>query len=329
MALSDSSFSVFSDEVVGAIQRVVPYFVPMRYFADVLMGQRLHVAYPILILITAVLLCATIAVIVLLYQRTLLKNVEIEGSAFRHVTKNRARGIFATLLKKEFIQVFRSVNYSFQYFVLACSMPLMVYFCNDIAMQIGRNDIGEQIAVGMTILVMMIFATVITSFSATSVTREGENFYHTKVMPVSFHLQLFVKFFMYLIVSVAANAVCTVILIGTKQMEWQIALWVFGVVQMLSVGLTLVSMRLDIRKPRFNLVGEGEMVNNNANTTMSVVIGFAIAVLVGIIGMLTGYILTDRMMIIIVSVISVAIFAVCVFSYFFHLKRAYSKIVKG
>ena len=99
-----------------------------------------------------------------LYRKTLLSNIEAEGSAFKKHTKIKRRSEFSTLIYKEFIQVFRSINYSFQYFVLACSMPIMAYFCNRIALSIGMDNIGNKIIPGLTLMVMLIFNTIIVSF---------------------------------------------------------------------------------------------------------------------------------------------------------------------
>lgn len=325
--LQDSSYSVFSDEVVVIIKGAVVYFYPTKFFADILTAHEQYYAYPVLIMLTAICLCGTILVIAKLYQRTLLSNVELEGSAFKHKTRNHKRTVFGTLLKKEFIQVFRSVNYSFQYFALACSMPVMVYFCNEIASQIGKNNIGDQINTGLTILVMMIFATVTASFSATSVTREGRNFYQTKTMPVSIHTQLFAKFIMYMVVSVGSNVICIVVLIATKMMDYQTALWVFGIVQCFSVALTLRSMKFDIKKPCFSLVGEGEVVNNNVNTTRSIGFGFVVAIVNGVVAMLIPYLFVAGVELIVCSVITGLITVYCVTVYFFKLKKSYGAIV--
>jgi ABC-type nitrate/sulfonate/bicarbonate transport system permease component len=48
-------------------------------------------------------------------------------------------------------------------------------------------------------------------------------------------------------------------------------------------------MRRDIVKPYFNLSGEGELVANNVNTTMSVGIGLLIALVIGVGAMFIGY----------------------------------------
>lgn len=348
--MNDTAFSVFSDDMVAVIETVAKWLIPAKYFADVMVGKELYIAYPALIGMLGLSLIGMIFIIYFLYAKTLLNNVEVEGSAFKHVTKNRRRPIFVTLLRKEFLQVFRSVNYSFQYFVLACAMPVMIYFCNEITGRLGENQIGEQIALGMTMLVMLIFATVITSFAATSTSREGDNFYHTKVAPVSIQKQLFAKFTMFFLVSVAANAVCAVVLYFTKQVNLTDAIWLFVMVELAAIAETLIAMRMDIAHPYFNLSGEGEVVNNNASTTLAVAMGFAVAVVIGIICMFLGYLgntgfsieipyaimnqpigkieFTTAYMYYAVTALVCVFFVAAVLRYSIGLKKAYNKIAK-
>ena len=222
-------------------------------------------------------------------------------------------------------------------------MPVMVYFCNNITIQLGQNQIGEQIALGMSLLVMLIFATVITSFAATSTSREGDNFYHTKVAPVSVHTQLAAKFVMYVIVSALANGVCALVLYLTKQFDLTTSAWLFAVSESCSIALTLISMRMDINRPYFNLSGEGEVVNNNASTTLSVAAGFAVALTEGILCMLLSYLadiklaftvqeyiieFTGELMFYVCSGIAAALLLLSIFGYLFRLKHAYNKIAK-
>lgn len=326
--LKDSSFSVFSDEVVVMIKDVVGNFIPTKFFADILVGQNLALSHGILGGMLVLFAGGMTLVIAKLYQKTLLKNIEVEGSAFRRKTKIKERSLNGALLRKEFVQVFRSINYGFQYFVMACSMPVMVYFCNKIATNIGRNDMGEQISLGLTLLVMLIFMTIITSFAATSVSREGRNFYQTKVLPVSINRQMGIKFFMYMIVAFVANLICVGMLVLLKQMDYLTGLWVFGIVQSCAAALTLYGMRMDIKKPQFNLSGEGEVVSNSANTTVSVGLGFFISLLEGMTAMVLAYISTPSFLIIVCSVIAAMFLLVSLLTYFIRLEKTYNRIAK-
>lgn len=325
--LRDSNFSVFSDEIVVIIQNIAGNMIPTRYFADIMVGYKLYIAFPMLVLITGFSLIGTIIVIAKLYQKTLLNNVEVEGSAFKKKTSNRVKSVFMTSLKKEFVNVFRSVNYSFQYFVLAFSMPVMVYFCNDLALTLGKNDIGEEITIGMTILVMLIFSTIIVSFAATSISREGKCFYLTKVIPVSIHKQMFVKFVLYMIVSVLSNLACLIILVYAELMDISTCLFVFGIVQSVSIGLTLIAMKKDVKKPTFNMTGEGEVVSNNTNTTTVVLLGFIMAILLGTVAMITAFLFTATSIMVIACAVIAGLFTVIsIICYFFRLNKTYNKI---
>lgn len=352
---NDKVFSVFDSDTVLVIRDLIKYFIPTKYFAGMMLGQfevnmvinrepvtvlsgeSRVLSFSVFTVILELAMIGTYFVIKKLYQKTLLANVEIEGSAFTRKTKNKRRRVFSALLYKEFIQVFRSVNYSFQYFVLACAMPVMVFFCNRIAFAIGKDDIGNRIIPGLTLLVMLIFNTVIISFSATSVTREGNNFYHTKVMPVSVRMQLLVKFTMYIIVSFAANTITILIIIFSKQMvetgegyEFTKPLLIYAVVTMLSIGLTLLSMRYDVKKPRFNLNGEGELVSNNANTTKSVTVGLLIAMVFGILGMIIPYFIAGigtTIMFILLLALSGLFFIYAFLRYCVRLTKTYNGIV--
>lgn len=216
-------------------------------------------------------------------------------------------------------------------------MPVMVFFCNRIAISIGLNDIGNKIVPGLTLLIMLIFNTVIISFSASSITREGANFYHTKVMPVSIKTQLAVKFVMYFLVSFIANTVTIAIIIFSKQMvvdgsgmDYIKPLAIYAVSLLLSVGLTLYSMKIDIIRPRFNLGGDGELVSNNINTTHSVIVGLIIALVFGVTGMLMPYVFGDlglRIMFYVLLCGAALFFVFSLLFYFIKLKAAYNKIV--
>lgn len=324
--LKNTEFSVFSPEVVDILKDVCLYLIPTKYFADILVMNNIYLAYPALIGLFGFSLIGTILVIVKLYQKTLLGNIEVEGSAFKKVTKNRERPIYISLIHKEFLEIFRSVNYSFQYFVLASAMPLMVYFCNSITLQLGKNEIGEQITLGITLLVMLIFSTIITSFSATSVSREGNNFYHTKIIPVPVEKQLFVKFSMYFLVSFIANLLCVAVILLTKQMSVSMAFSIFGMVQAIAVAMTLFSMKTDIKRPYFNLSGEGEIVNNNINTSSSIGFGLAVALVEGITGMILGYMVGADLALYVCAGIAAFLFIVAILTYTHKLKKQYNNI---
>ena len=97
---------------------------------------------------------------------------------------------------------------------------------------------------------------------------------------------------------------------------------------MISSGLTLIAMKMDIIKPKIALSGDGELTDSNSNTTTIVLIGFILSLLFGVAGMLIPYLLGVEFEIMFYAL---ALFALTflVFSllfYFIRLKAAYNKI---
>ena len=131
-----------------------------------------------------------------------------------------------------------------------------------------------------------------------------------------------------------ANTITIAIIILTKQMSTDdsfvfmkpLAIYLISI--MISSGLTLIAMKMDIIKPKIALSGDGELTDSNSNTTTIVLIGFILSLLFGVAGMLIPYLLGVEFEIMFYAL---ALFALTflVFSllfYFIRLKAAYNKI---
>ncbi|NCA67049.1 MAG: hypothetical protein EOM87_03180 [Clostridia bacterium] len=137
----------------------------------------------------------------------------------------------------------------------------------------------------LTLLIILIFVAIILSFAGSCVSREGENFYLTKISPVSVKLQVLVKLALYLVVAFASILVTTAVVILTKQVTVGMGFAIMGIAMMIAIAITCMAVKLDINKPQFAVGGDGELINGNASIFIALVVGFAIAVGFGIFGM--------------------------------------------
>lgn len=260
------------------------------------------------------------------YYKILISNLENPTGMFKKSTKVVAMSQTRSLFKREFLNIFRSVNYSFQYLTIAITTPLMVYFSTSIASNIGVDKLGSGVFPGIAVLILIMFLSVGSSFAASSVTREGENFFHSKIIPVSFTKQITVKFFMYCIVIIPSTLVSCLVLWLAKFLSITEALTVFGGVGLVMIGNIAKSIDIDIKKPKFVYVGSKEMVGTNANISFSLGIGFIIATVLGIAAIVLSIFVSVPASTLTLFGFAVPFCAIEVFRLFFKLEKKYQRI---
>ncbi len=301
--IENNNINLFSPEVTQNIKAFANGCYPFRFYADVLAYSQveggagqvfLNLLYIVLIE-AAIAVCAYFTTIKC-YYKTILYSIETGKTALTTKSKIVLRSQFSALFRREFFLIFRSFNYSFQYLAMAVAAPVMVYYCNDLAVSYGQSTVGSAIVPGLTLMVITLFTTVIVSFASTTVSREGMCFYHTKIIPVSYKNQVLVKLFLYGIVALISTAVsCLVVGLvfgpaGKGIMTSLEAFLIFLISAILVVSLTCMSIRVDIKHPTFNVSGDGDLVSANKNVALTIAIGVIVAVLFGLFTMLLSII---------------------------------------
>lgn len=301
--IENNNINLFSPEVTQNIKAFANGCYPFRFYADVLAYSQveggagqvfLNLLY--IVLIEAALAVCAYFTTIKCYYKTILYSIETGKTALTTKSKIVLRSQFSALFRREFFLIFRSFNYSFQYLAMAVAAPVMVYYCNDLAVSYGQSTVGSAIVPGLTLMVITLFTTIIVSFASTTVSREGMCFYHTKIIPVSYKNQVLVKLFLYGIVALISTAVsCLVVGLvfgpaGKGIMTSLEAFLIFLISAILVVSLTCMSIRVDIKHPTFNVSGDGDLVSANKNVALTIAIGVIVAVLFGLFTMLLSII---------------------------------------
>ncbi|MBR4800877.1 MAG: hypothetical protein IK048_04345 [Clostridia bacterium] len=300
--LTEANKNIFSAEVIEVYQHFADNAYPFNFYAYLINGKRyadmssgqMALNFLYLLLINGGLGALAFFITTKAYYRTILYGIETEKTSFKKKVRNRKRNVFHAILHKEFFLILRSFNYSFQYLAMACAAPFMVFFCSRLAVSMGTKSIGATIMPGLMLMIIIIFVTIIVSFASTSISREGNCFYLTKVIPVSYTKQVLTKFFLYSIVAIVSVAVCCAVTGGyyTQPDEEGISvlsktdvLSIFGISEMVVMALTCLSMWADIKMPTFNVAGDGELVKANKNVALSMIVGMVVAVAYGVFAM--------------------------------------------
>ncbi len=331
---------LFSEKTLMMLKTVAKGLVPASLFANVLYGEMIWQSILMIALLIAVLGLASMYLGARSYYPVLLKSIEKGREAFHKKTKNKPKSIFGTILYTELIAIFRSFNYSFQYLAMAIAAPVMVFFCNNLAVAVGDSSVGGAIIPGLTILVILIFDTIIVSFASTTISRTGENFYFTKIIPVSYRMQLLIKMVLYMIVAGGSNLISclsTWIIFGGEKYGNYIGiidvLGIFGISFFVIISLTAIAILSDMKSPTFETNSDGDLVQANKNVTGTMVLGIILSVLFGIFAMLFTYIPMGAWkagingVYIVLNTLSFVMAVVMVLVLFLNAEKRYEKIV--
>ncbi len=279
---SESIKDVFSDSTIFNIKQFSNYFFLSVLFKNCLLmykfWQSLLINLAIILILGSLILVFADKV----YLKRILVNNEGGDKAYSNSCKIKDRSIAGALFFREFTTIFRSTNYAFQYLTVVITTPLMVYFSSEIALNIGVSLIGEGILPGIIVLVLIMFLSMGTSFAATSITREGQNFFHTKIIPITYRKQVFMKFLTYIFVSIPSIFVSCFVLFFAGFISIVPCLLIGLSVSLIVVGNICKSILMDIKKPQFQYLDGAEITTNTKNVNSSISIGFLIATVMGV-----------------------------------------------
>lgn len=348
--LGEEQVNLFSGAMILQYRSVAAKCYPFKWYATLLSGTpygfsgaEVGLSFLYIFLMTAAVGVAAYFVTAKFYYKTILNGIETEKVSFHRRTPNTCRTIFGTLLHREFYLILRSFNYSFQYLAMAVAAPVMVYYCNDLAATMGKDSVGAAIVPGLTLMVIIIFVAIIVSFASTSISREGNAFYHTKIIPVSYTVQVSVKLFLYAIVATASVVLSCIVVaaaFGTEQAGNLLSPLdigcIFAISEMTVLSLTCLAIWADVRSPIFNVVGDGELVSANKNLALSLLVGILVAVVYGAVAMILGFLpieiggfsVVDGLgdVYLILSMVSLVILGISLTMLYVNLDKRYQKI---
>ncbi len=317
---------VFTDGTIYNIKQFANYMILPLLFKNSLLIYRFWPSFAINLSIVILLGGLILLFADKIYLKIILSNSEKDIKAYKNSSPIRERSVSRALFFREFTTIFRSTNYAFQYLTVVITTPLMVYFSSEIASSIGVSLIGEGILPGIVVLVLIMFLSMGTSFAATSITREGDNFFHTKIIPVTYTKQVTIKFLIYLLVSIPSIIVSCSILAIAGFLSFASAMLIALAVSLIVIGNVANSIFIDIKKPQFQYLEGNEVTTNTKNINASISLGFIIAIFMGILSIALSYLVSIPSMYLVLFGfgITFAIFEVC--RLFIKLETRYKRI---
>lgn len=306
---------------IGALNikwNIFTYLNSLLYFDNILASLGLILGA------FAVIMAIGILVAVPAYSRVRKNILEGNKSIFEKMTKIADDKPFVAILKKEAKTVVRTSTYAYFYLGICIVTPVMVFLTNSLVQKVGSAQMGGNIAFGISLIVVLAFMCMINSFSASAISREGKEFYITKIIPVDFRLQLIAKGALNFILSFLALVSSVVILLSMEFISIVQGLIVFLVAIFLAVGIILNGFNINVSHPHIKANSLGE--ESQTNTTLILVISFVLSAILGLIAIIFSFLINFVTIYLILLSISIIYFAINILIFIFTTNKKYNKI---
>jgi len=295
-------------------------YFPSTWFANVLLIKNILFSLLAILLFSILTFVGGYALGSLSYNK-IFNDYMVQKTYARHIkTTNKVKKPFLAFFLMEFKELFRSSAYSYTYFGMAVAMPIMVWICNKFMLSFAVERIGENMVFGTTLLVVLVFISMICSPTASFISKEGESFWIIKTNPKGITTPLFAKSLVGVLASTFALISTFIILIAFRFITVVYGVVILAIAILYMIGLIALGLFINLLKPNL-FKGNQE---NNFNMVILLLISFVISIALGVVAIILtfGYSIT---LAITTCMLSVVVFAIAMLIL---LLTTYSKLYR-
>ena len=334
---------LFTSDFVDILMGAKAYTYPANALASLLLGIDMQKSILISAGFAVAALLFTFLITGALYRLVLYRNRDGRTSRAKF-SLGIKRGVTASLLRKEFITVYREPQYLFSYFTIAFAMPFMIYCCYTLFETLISNavdaEMARKVVFALELLVVLVFGILTNTFCATNITRDGKSALKAKSFPVKASKLLFSKVLFCGIISSLSVIGSVLVLYFTVGMKPIDAAIVCAIGLIFSFSQILIATRTDLNCAVVDASPE-EVARTSDRTIAKVVsIGLFFAVIIGLVtffvsvfaGMtlefLNGFDVKESYVYLIPAAIALVYFAASLVYYLVNVEKAFSRLTK-
>ncbi|MBE7077565.1 MAG: hypothetical protein E7377_02535 [Clostridiales bacterium] len=275
---------LFNEDFINFLQSLLTWTYPANMFASIALGQNLLKAILIVIGCVAVSIAVIYAITKTLFYVTLYKNDNRLKTGRKKDGYKRLSPVLS-LIKKEFISVFREPKHMFSYFAIATAMPIMVYCCYTLFESLISNSLGLSANFALALLIVLVFSILTNTFCATNISRDGLAALKSKVFPIKPSRLLLSKVLFCAIVSTLSVIVSVVMLVAATSLLIFEGLLCCVIGVLFSFSQIFLATRMDLNHAKVSASPiEVEKISNRTVSKV-VFLGLVLAILLGIMAM--------------------------------------------
>lgn len=237
---------------------------------------------------------------------------------------NKKAPILLSAVKKEWFVALRNKTIVSLVIQLVVVMPISIFLLNKLYAAMSTRMLGQQLSIGFNLLICLMFLTGANINIASAYSRDGSTAYLNKVQPFTFGKLLVAKLFFNIVIGFIGVLITTLVFAYFSNLS-VIENFLFGVTCMAIYTCHLFwSGELDLMNPQYSQYATFSEQSNNPNENMSMVLCFALSLFIALALLLLSFEGTLGAWIK-VAIISVALCALKIWSYFIKIKVFYKE----
>lgn len=272
---------LFNEKFVGTLAALLKWVLPTSAYTTMALGGS---AVEVIITLLFTLILAPLTAYFIsrkLFTATIYKNEKQRAPHKKRLTKTKISPLMS-LVKKEFICIYRDPKSAFSYFAVAASMPFMVYCCYTLFDSLLMSAIGMSVKFPLAILTVLIFSILTNTFCATNVSRDGAAAIKVKTYPVKASTILLAKVLLCSVVSTLSVIVSIVTITIAAGLSFADALVVAFVSITFSIAQIFVATRMDLGGARLSSNLAEMRSTNNITVAKVITIGIILSLVAGL-----------------------------------------------
>lgn len=214
------------------------------------------------------------------YHQSSIKQGQGVKSANIKNEKSEFRSQIKALMIKEFKEISRTSAFGFQCFAGIVILPLLLIGMNfnlfssgDIQ---GSQELIRNIYYGISFGFLLMLGSGMNVASSTAISREGKNFYISKIIPVDYTTQINAKVYLSLIINYITVFLCYIISIFVYKLGVIEIIFFPIVLALYGYGYAYSTIRFDLKDPKLNWTTPNEAVKNNQRVVIPTLINMAV-----------------------------------------------------
>ena len=330
---------LFTSDFVDILMGAKLYTYPANALASLLLGIDMQKSILISAGFAVAALLFTFLITGALYRLVLYRNRDGRKSRSRFTLGFR-RGVTSSLLRKEFVTVYREPKYLFSYFAIAFAMPFMIYCCYTLFETLIFNALGRGFEFSLALLVVLVFGILTNTFCATNITRDGKSALKAKSFPVKASKLLFSKVLFCSIISSLS------VLGSVAMLYFTVGMTPFNAVITCVIGLVfsfsqiLIATRTDLNCAVVDASPEEVARTSDRTIAKVVTVGLFFAVIIGFVtffvsvfagtapAFLKGFEVKEVYVYFIPAIIALIYFGASLVYYLVNIEKAFAKLTK-